>query len=574
MLIVPDQFPDLVHSLKPEPDNEVPQGQTAHNNFWDFAFMHREATHMLFWAMSDRGIPRSYRMIQGFGVNTFVLVNAKGEKTFVKFIWTPELGVHSLVWDEALKLAGQDPDFHRKDLWEAIENGAYAKWKFGFQAIKAGEQDNFDFDILDATKVWPEDQVPIRYVGELELNRNVDEYFAETEQVAFCTSHIVPGIDFSEDPLLQGRNFSYQDTQLSRLGTNWEELPINRPVCPVLNFNRDGQGRHTISKGKVNYWPNRFEANPPTGWPNKGGLESYPTSYPGVKARKLPDSDKWKDYLSQAQLFFNSMSKIEKKHMTEAFSFELDHCDGDIVYERMVTRLAEIDLSFAQSVAVNCGAKNPAKQTVSNHGKKAKGLSQFDYMPKEPTIKGRRVAILIADGFDLGAYEAMKAAVLAQSAVPWTIGVKRQAMKSADGSKEVKADHFINGQRSTMFDALFIPGGAESINTLNKTGLARFWVKEAFGHLKAIGAVGEGVQLVHAALTEVENVTLASEGSDGIVDWYGVVTAQKSDTGSSVKDGVKMAKEAKDFTGRFYFEISQHRNFFRELDGYAEQVSI
>ncbi|KIW33248.1 uncharacterized protein PV07_00114 [Cladophialophora immunda] len=566
------KFPDLVHSLKPEPDNEVPQGQTAHNNFWDFVFLHKEATHMFCWAMSDRGIPRSYRMIQGFGVNTFALIDAKGERTYCKFIWTPELGVHSLVWDEALKLAGQDPDFHRKDLWEAIENGAYPKWKFGLQCIKDGDQDKFDFDILDATKVWPEEQVPIRYIGELELNRNVDEYFAETEQVAFCTSHIVPGIDFSEDPLLQGRNFSYQDTQITRLGVNWEELPINRPVCPVLNFNRDGQLRHTITKGKANYWPNRWEANPPTSHSGTGGFESYPAQYPGIKARKL--TEKWKDYLSQAQLFFNSMSDIERKHMIEAFSFELDHCDDEIVYERLVTRLAEIDLSLAQAVAKNCGAKTPEKQTVPNHGKKAKGLSQFDYMPQEPTIKGRRVAILIADGFDITAYEAMKAAVLAQSAVPWTIGTKRQPIVASDGSSQVKPDHFLNGQRSTMFDALFIPGGADSINTLKEIGLARFWVKEAFGHLKAIGAVGEGVKFVHAALTEVQNVTLASEGSDGIVDWYGVVTAQKPDAGSGVKEGVKMMKEAKDFTSKFFWNISQHRNFPRELDGYAEQVSI
>jgi catalase len=559
--------------VKPEPDNEVPQGQSAHNNFWDFAYMHKETTHMLFWQMSDRGIPRSYRMIQGFGVNTFSLINAKNERTFVKFVWTPELGVHSLVWDEALKLAGQDPDFHRKDLWEAIENGAYAKWKFGWQQIKEADMDKFEFDILDATKVWPEELVPIRYVGELELNRNVDEYFAETEQVAFCTSHIVPGIDFSDDPLLQGRNFSYQDTQLSRLGTNWEELPINRPVCPVMNFNRDGQGRHTISKGKANYWPNRFEANPPADHSGANGLKSYPAKIQGVKSRSIPDSKKWKDYISQAQLFLNSMSAVERAHIISAFSFELDHCDDDIVYERMVARLAEIDLSLAQAVAEKAGAKTPEKQLVQNHGKKAKGLSQFNYMPKEPTIKGRRIAILMADGFDFTAYEAMKAAAFAQSAVPWTIGVKRQAMKSTSG-KEVKADHFLNGQRSTMFDALFIPGGHESIKTLTKIALARFWVKEAFGHLKAIAASAEGIQLVHAALTEVQDVKLATEGSEGVTNWYGVVTSNKSETASSVKNGVKIVSDSQDFTGTFFWEISQHRNFARELDGYAEQVSI
>lgn len=509
-------------------------------------------------------------MMQGFGVNTFALINAKGERTFCKFIWTPELGVHSFVWDEALKLAGQDPDFHRKDLYEAIDNKAYPKWKFGLQLIPEEDQHKFDFDILDATKVWPEDLVPIRYIGELELNRNVDEYFTETEQVAFCTSHIVPGIDFTADPLLQGRNFSYQDTQLSRLGTNWEELPINRPVCPVLNFNRDGQGRHTITKGKANYWPNRFEANPPAGQGN-GGLESYAEQKEGMAARKL--TPKWKDYLSQAQLFYNSMSEIEKKHIASALSFELDHCEDPIVYERLVTRLAEIDLSLAATVAQNVGAPTPDKQAVQNHGRTAKGLSQFDYLPKEPIIKSRRIAILIADGYDAPTYDAMKAAILAQSALPFTIATKRQEIKASDGSSKLKPDHFLNGMRSTMFDAIFVPGGAESVKTLTGIGLARFWVREAFAHLKAIGAVGEGVKLVEAALNEAQGVQLASEGSTDVVDWYGVVTAQKPDSGSAIKDGVKMSKEAKDFTGKFFWNISQHRNWARELDGFADQVA-
>lgn len=525
---------------------------------------------MFCWAMSDRGIPRSYRMMQGFGVNTFALINAKGERTFCKFIWTPELGVHSLVWDEALKLAGQDPDFHRKDLYEAIDNKAYPKWKFGLQLIPEKDQYNFEFDILDATKVWPEELVPIRYIGEMELNRNVDEFFSETEQVAFCTSHIVPGIDFTDDPLLQGRNFSYQDTQLSRLGTNWEELPINRPVCPVLNFNRDGQGRHTITKGKVNYWPNRFEATPPAGQGN-GGLESYPARVEGMKERKL--APKWKDYLSQAQLFYNSMSDIEKLHMTNALSFELDHCDEPIVYERLVSRLTEIDLSLAAAVAEKVGAPTPEKQTRPNPGHKTKGLSQFDYMPKEPTIKSRRIAILIADGFDAPSYQAVKSAILAQQALPFTISTKRQEVKASDGSMKVKPDHFLNGMRSTMFDAVFVPGGVDSVKTLMGVGLARFWVREAFAHLKAIGAVGEGVKLVDAALREAEGVQLASEGSSDVVDWYGVVTTQKPDTESSLKDRVTMAKEAKDFTGKFFWNISQHRNWARELDGLADQVS-
>lgn len=281
------KFPDIIHAVKPEPHNEVPQGQSAHNNFWDFVGLQPESAHMVMWAMSDRGIPRSYRMMQGFGVNTYTLVNAEGQRFFVKFHWLPELGVHSLVWDEALKIAGQDPgtsavltklpilpallaDFHRKDLQEAIDTGAYPTWKFGIQVIPEANEHDFDFDILDATKVWPEELVPIEVIGEMVLNRNVDEFFPETEQVAFCTAHVVPGIGFSDDPLLQGRNFSYFDTQITRLGINWEELPINRPVCPVMNFHKDGKMRHKIYQGTVNYWPNRASQFKPVP-PEQGG---------------------------------------------------------------------------------------------------------------------------------------------------------------------------------------------------------------------------------------------------------------------------------------------------------------
>jgi catalase len=560
-----------VHAIKPEPDTEVPQGQTAHNNFWDFVSNHKEATHMFFWAMSDRGIPRSYRMMQGFGVNTFSLINSKGQRTFCKFIFTPELGVHSLVWDEALKLAGQDPDFHRKDLYEAIDNKAYPRWKFGIQCIPEADQDKFAFDILDATKVWPEELLPIRYIGELEVNRNVDEFFTETEQAAYCTSHIIPGIDFSPDPLLQGRNFSYFDTQLSRLGINWQELPINRPVCPVLNFNRDGQGRHTITKGKVNYWPNRFDANPPAG-EGKDGFVSFPSKEQGMKARML--APKWKDYLSQAQMFYNSLSQVEKLHATKAFSFELDHCDEPIVYERVVERLTEIDLSLAQAVAEKVGAPIPTKQAVSNPGKKIKGISQLEYMPEKPTIKSRRIAILIADGYDAASYEAAQAAIKAQAALPFTIAPKRQEVKAAGGVSSTKPDHHLDGMRSTMFDAVFVPGGEDSIKTLIGIGLARFWVREAFGHLKAIGATGEGVRLVEAAVKEVEGARLAKSSGDGVVEWYGVVTAGPSPDPRSLKEAFAIVKDAKDFMGAFFYQVSQHRNWRRELDGLADQVTI
>lgn len=565
------KFPDLIHAAKPEPHNEVPQAQTAHNNFWDFVQMHSEATHMYMWAMSDRTIPRSYRMMQGFGVNTFTLTNFKGERHFVKFHFTPELGVHSLVWDEALKLGGQDPDFHRKDLMEAIEHGAFPKWKFGIQVIPEAKEHDFDFDILDATKVWPEELVPIRYIGSLELNRNVDEYFTETEQAAFCTSHVVPGIGFSDDPLLQGRNFSYTDTQLSRLGVNWQELPINKPVCPVMNFNRDGAMRHTISKGKVNYWPNRFEVQPPA-TKNEGGYAEYEQKVVGIKQRAK--SAKFKDHFSQAQLFLNSLSKIEKAHVLSAFSFELDHCDEPIVYERLVQRLADIDLELAQSVAEMVGGPVPEKANVINPGKKAKGLSQLEFVPDTVTIVSRRIAIIIADGYDSVAYSAMYGAIKAAGALPFVISTRRSAIYAAGedraSSKGTVPDHHLEGQRSTMFDAIFVPGGEQSIATLCQNGRAMHYVREAFGHLKAIGATGEGVMLVNKALDMAGLVTMSMD--DEAVESYGVVTL-KNTRPETLGEAVTVAKNATGFLGKFVYAVSLHRCWQRELDGLNAQVA-
>ena len=365
---------------------------------------------------------------------------------------------------------------------------------------------------------------------------------------------------------------SYFDTQLSRLGINWEELPINRPVCPVMNFNRDGQGRHTITKGKVNYWPNRFEANPPTNHTKtEGGFKSYPAKESGIKARML--TPKWKDYLSQAQIFYNSLSEIEKLHLTNAFSFELDHCEEPIVYERMVDRLTEIDLSLAQAVAEKTGAPMPTKQKVANPGTKMKGLSQLEFMPEKPTIESRRIAILIADGYDHVAYSAIKAAISAASALPFTIAPKRQPCRASDGKSTAQPDHHLNGMRSTMFDAVFVPGGEASVKTLLSIGLARFWVREAFGHDKAIGATGEGIKLVDAAVKECEGAKLASEGGE-VVEWYGVVTAATPGFSGSTGGALEIVKGAKGFIENFFYQISQHRNWQRELDGLAGQVTI
>lgn len=564
------KFTDLIHAGKPEPHNEIPQAQTAHNNFWDFQFLHEEATHMFMWTNSDRGIPRSYRMLQGFGVNTYTLTNDKGERHFVKFHFTPHLGVHSFVWDEALKLAGQDPDFHRKDLYQAIEAGSFPKWDMHVQLIAEKDEQNFEFDILDATKVWPVEEVPLRYVGELELNRNPDEYFTQTEQVAFCTSHVPNGIGFSDDPLLQGRNFSYFDTQLSRLGINWQELPVNRPICPVMNNNRDGQGRHRISKGTVNYWPNRFEAVPPAKH-SEGGYYDYPEKVAGIKARM--NSKKFKEHINQAQLFYNSLSPPEKKHLTSSLSFELDHCDDPVVYERICERLTHIDLGLAQAVAEEVGAPIPQKEGRPNHGKTSKLLSQTDFPPKKPTIETRMVAILIADGYDPVAYNGIKAALSAAGAMPFTIAPRRTPIYAAGESKEtgkgVKPDHNLEGQRSTMYDAIFIPGGAASVETLRKNGRALHYVREAFGHLKAIGATGEGVQLVQDA-AQLPGVSFSSNAD--VVDSYGVVTASQVQP-NSFKETIQLAKGAKDFVDAFCYAISQHKNFDREMEGLSAMVA-
>ncbi|KAE8450987.1 catalase A [Mollisiaceae sp. DMI_Dod_QoI] len=563
------KFPDIIHAGKPEPDNEIPQAQSAHNNFWDFQYLHSEATHMFMWAMSDRGIPRSYRMVQGFGVNTYTLTNAQGVRHFVKFHFTPTLGVHSLVWDEALKIAGQDPDFHRKDLFTAIENGAFPTWKFGIQVCPESKQDDFDFDILDATKVWPEELLPIRYIGELELNKNPDEYFTQIEQSAFCTAHIVPGIGFSDDPLLQGRNFSYFDTQLSRLGVNWQELPVNRPVCPVMNNHRDGQMRHTIKKGKINYYPNRHDAIP-AAKPSEGAYIDYPEKVVAMKQRLL--SVKFSEHFAQAQTFWNSMSDYEKSHIVNALGFELDHCDDPVVYERMTTRLADISMELAQAVAEKAGAPTPTKEGRSNHGLKMKGLSMTEYTREAlglpPTIATRMIAIIVGDGFNFAEYEAVKGALSAAGALCFTIGPKRQPVKSS-GGKSVAPDHHFEGMRSTLFDSIYIPGG-EHVSTLMKQGRVIHWVREAFGHCKAIGATGEAVKLIKMAC-EVEGMIFSEED---VADSYGVVTASGVGKPESVGDALKMVKGAKNFLEAYAYNISQHRNFQREVDGLTSMVAF
>ncbi len=356
------KFPDFVHAVKPEPDTEIPTGATAHDTFWDFVSLVPESAHAVIWAMSDRAIPRNLRSIQGFGVHTFRLINAEGKSHFVKFHWTPKQGLSALVWDEAQKLAGKDPDFHRRDLYEAIEQGFYPEWELGVQIVEEEDEMNFDFDLLDPTKIIPEELVPVTPIGRFVLNRNVDNFFAETEQVAFCPGHVVPGIDFTDDPLLQARLFSYTDTQLSRLGgPNFHQIPINKPVCPFHNNQRDGIHQHTIHKGQASYQPNSIDGNWPVETPpaaSNGGFESYPEKISGHKLRQR--SETFSDYFSQPRLYYKSLAPHEQKHVVDAYTFELSKVQRKHIRERQVQQiLANIDLDLARQVGANLGIEVP-----------------------------------------------------------------------------------------------------------------------------------------------------------------------------------------------------------------------
>ncbi len=380
------------------------------------------------------------------------------------------------------------------------------------------------------------------------------------------------GIAHSDDPLLQGRSFSYFDTQLSRLGTNWQELPINRPVCPVLNFNRDGQGRHTINKGTINYWPNRFDVRPPAAQ-GEGAYLEYPQKVEGIKARTK--SAKFKEHYNQAQLFYNSLSSSEKSHVASAFAFELDHCDDPVVYERMSQRLADIDISLAQEVAELVGGTKPEKPTRPNHGQTAKGLSLTEFPPSKPTIATRRVAIIVADGFDKTAFNSVQAALKASGALPFIIAPRRSEIFPAGADRSpgngIKSDHHLEGMRSTMFDAVYVPGGGQSVKVLSKSGRALHWLREAFGHLKPIAATGEAVGLLGLAFALPE---IRVSRDDRAVESYGVVTIGKVPPDEGLgSEAVTIAKEGTGFLQKFWYQISQHRNFDRELDGLNTQVA-
>jgi catalase len=513
------KFPDFVHAVKPEPHNEIPTGASAHDTFWDFVSLQSEATHAVIWAMSDRAIPRSLRTVQGFGVHTFRLINDEGMSKFVKFIWTPKQGVLSLVWDEAQKLAGKDPDFHRRDLGNAIESGDYPEWEFGVQIIDEADEHSFDFDILDPTKIIPEELVPITPLGKLVLNRNPDNFFAETEQVAFCPGHIVPGIDFSNDPLLQGRLFSYTDTQLSRLGgPNFHEIPINRPVCPFHNNQRDASHRTTINKGQAAYEPNSIDGS----WPQEtapaakdGGFESY---HERIDAHKIRErSPSFSDHFSQPRLFYHSMSAPEQTHIADAYSFELGKVQRPYIRERVVNEiLANIDLDLAGKVASHLGIKPPGKASVEVpefEFQRSPALSQQTLLPED--VKGKKVAVLVFDGVaDKSLKETLD--LLARHGIhSMLLGPTSAPVVSAD-KKSIEVAGTIKGEPSIAFDAVLVPDGSDVVACVLGSGDAKHYLYEGYKHLKTILLMGAAKGLAEALSLEADAGLLSGPSLSGL----------------------------------------------------------
>jgi len=488
------KFPDFVHAVKPEPHNEIPQGQSAHDTFWDYVSLQPETLHNVIWAMSDRGIPRSYRTMEGFGIHTFRLINAEGKATFVRFHWKPVAGKASLLWDEAQKLTGRDPDFHRRDLWEAIEAGDFPEYELGLQLIPEEDEFKFDFDILDATKLIPEELVPVELVGKMVLNRNPDNFFAETEQVAFHPGHIVPGLDFTNDPLLQGRLFSYTDTQISRLGgPNFHEIPINRPVCPYHNFQRQGMHRTEIDTNPANYEPNSINNNWPREVPpaaKEGGFESYQERVEGSKVRERSPS--FGEYYSQPRLFWLSQTAEEQQHIIGAYSFELSKVARPYIRERVVDHLLQIDVTLAQAVATNLGLKLSDEQLNTVPPKDVNGLTKDDslslYAQPSGDIKGRQVALLLSDGVKAADVLAILQALKAQGVHAKILAAHMGQVLADDGSV-LPVDATFTGLPSLTFDAVIVPDG--NIDALLLSGDARYFLLEAYKHLKAIGLSGD-----------------------------------------------------------------------------------
>lgn len=518
------KFPDLVHAAKQEPDRGFPQAQTAHDNFWDFISLMPESMHMIMWVMSDRAIPRSFRFMEGFGVHTFRMVNAKGKSTFVKFHWRPKLGMQSVVWNEAVKINGADPDFHRRDLWDAIQTGNFPEWELGLQLFDEKFAARFDFDVLDSTKIIPEEQIPLRIVGRLVLDRCVDNFFAETEQVAFCTQNIVPGIDFTDDPLLQGRNFSYLDTQLKRLGSpNFTHLPINAPKCPMHLFQQDGHMAMTNPSGRANYEPNSWGAE--NGGPRENperGFKSVPEEVEGPKVRMRPES--FADHYSQARQFFISQTDIEQRHIADALTFELSKVERPEIRERVVSHLLNIDNGLAKEVADKLGLRAlpkaaPSPVKTKSNLKKSPALSILLKGPN--SFAGRKLGLFIADGSDADMINDFQTAAKKEKALVELIAPQVTTVRLSNG-KKVSAQQNIKGGPSVLYDAVAIILTEEQATLMQKNPAAKDFVSDAFAHAKFIAYNVEASPLLRKAgiMQDLDKGCYLIEDTKGVKNFF------------------------------------------------------
>ncbi|OAL85108.1 catalase HPII [Acinetobacter sp. SFD] len=515
------KFPDFVHAVKPEPQTEIPTGATAHDTFWDFVSLVPESAHAVMWAMSDRGIPRNLRAIQGFGVHTFRFINAENKAVFVKFHWTPKQGLAQLVWDEAQKLAGKDPDFHRRDLYEAIASGNYPEWELGVQVVPEEDEMKYDFDLLDPTKIIPEELVPVTPIGRMVLNRNVDYFFGETEQVAFCPGHIVPGLDFTNDPLLQARLFSYTDTQLSRLGgPNFHQIPINKPVCPFHNNQRDGLHQRIVHTGQASYEPNSIDNNWPAETPpaaQGGGFESYQERIDGHKIRQRSES--FGDHFSQARLFYRSQAPHEQKHIVDAYVFELSKVERKYIREREVLEvLCNIDLDLAQQVADQLGIEIPAE-------KKAATLPDVQISPrlsfeafKPEDIKARKIALLVHDKANEASIKAVQAWAESEGAVVDVLTPKPGPVLGLQG-EVIPSDGMQKAEPSIAYDAVVIADG-DNYDVVMKDGVATHYLLEAYKHLKPIVFLGDKGKLIEHLRLVSDEGTLVNGQFEAVQDSF------------------------------------------------------
>jgi catalase len=511
------KFPDVVHSVKMEPDRGFPQAASAHDTFWDFVTQMPESMHMLMWTMSDRAIPRSLRMIEGFGVHTFRFVDARDKSTFVKFHWRPTIGAASVVWDEAVKINGADNDFHRRDMWEAIENGDFPEWEFCIQAFDQRTADKIPFDILDPTKIIPEEIIPLQVIGRMVLNRNVDNFFAETEQSAFHPGHVVPGIDFTDDPLLQGRLFSYTDTQLIRLGgPNFHQIPINRAKCPIRNFTRDGHMQMAVPKGRVNYEPNTLGPDTPRENP-QDGFHTFAKAGDNESGNKVRErSESFSDHYSHARLFWRSMSEPEQRHIVSAFGFELGLVETRAIRRRMLGHLHIIDPELGERVERVLGMDGeaetirPARQPVDMPLSPSLSLIK----KAAPTLKGRKVGVLVSDGSDAALVDSLRAAIERAGARMMVVAPKIGGTKAKGGKIEV--DKALAAAPSVFFDAVVVAPSRAGAVLLATQAEGLDWVRNAFSHLKFIGRAPESAVLFEAAGVDADEGVIDVSDAKGV----------------------------------------------------------